>query len=107
MLDEGLVASGGSDCPVESLNPVLGVWSAMTRGGIVPEESIGLDEALDMYTSKAASNGLDDRAFAEGEPADLTLLDTAVAGMHPALFRNVKPLATVVDGSLAHSYGLG
>ncbi|MDG6920060.1 MAG: amidohydrolase [Nitrososphaerota archaeon] len=107
MLREGLVASGGSDCPVESLSPVLGVWSAMTRGGIVPEESVGLDEALGMYTSNAASNGNDDYSLSEGGPADLTILDTAVAGMHPALVRRVKPLATVVDGALAYSYGLG
>ena len=107
MLREGLVASGGSDSPVESLSPVLGVWSAMTRGGIVPEESVGLAEALSMYTSMAVSNGLDDYEFAEGAPADLTLFDSAVGGMHPALFRKVRPLATVVDGALAHSYALG
>jgi predicted amidohydrolase YtcJ len=107
MLREGLVASGGSDCPVESLSPILGVWSAMTRGGIVPEEAIGMDEALSMYTSMAASNGFDDHPFAEGSPADLTLLDSAVAGMHPALFRKVKPFATVVDGVPVHSYGFG
>ncbi|MDG7012633.1 MAG: amidohydrolase [Nitrososphaerota archaeon] len=106
MLSEGLVASGGSDCPVESLSPVLGVWAAMTRGGIVPEEAIGMGEALQMYTSMAVSNGLDERPFAEGAPADLTLLDSAVAGMHPALFRKVKPLATVVEGAPVHSYGL-
>ena len=88
------------------MSPVLGVWAAMTRGGIVPEEAVEMDDALKMYTSMAASNGLDERRFVEGAPADLTLLDSAVAGMHPALFRKVKPLATVVEGTPVHSYGL-
>ncbi|MDG6986034.1 MAG: amidohydrolase [Nitrososphaerota archaeon] len=105
-LDEGIVASGGSDSPVESLNPVLGIWSAVTRGGIVPEESIPLPKALELYTGLAASNGFDVTALEEGGPADFTLFDADVTGMHPALFRKVGVLATVVGGVPVHSFGV-
>ena len=105
MLEEGLVVSGSSDSPVESLSPVLGVWAAMTRGGFVPRERLDLEGALGLYASGARSNGFDDPTFAEGSPADFTVLDSAVAGMHPALFRNVGVLATVVDGAPVHSFG--
>lgn len=101
---EGVVASGSSDSPVETLSPVLGMWASMTRGGSVPEEALGLPAAFAMYTSDARSNGFDDPRF-EGGPADLTVFDSPVGGMHPALFRKVGVLATVVAGSVVHSYG--
>ncbi|MDE1853606.1 MAG: amidohydrolase [Thaumarchaeota archaeon] len=107
MIEEGIVASGSSDCPVESLSPILGVWASMTRGGSVPEESLALEQALSLYTSNAASNGLDesDPHLKEGSPANMTLLDSSTSGMHPALLRKVGVLATVVNGSVVHSYG--
>jgi predicted amidohydrolase YtcJ len=107
MLAEGIVVSGSSDSPIESISPVLGMWASMTRGGSVPEESLGLDEAVALYTSSAASNGFDEAHLAEGAPANLTLLDSDTTGMHPALLRRVGVLATVVDGSAVHSFGSG
>jgi predicted amidohydrolase YtcJ len=108
MLKEGLTTSGGSDSPVESLSPVLGMWAAMTRGGSTPTESLSLDEALMLYTSNSLSNGLDDSStLGEGSPANFTLLDSDTTGMHPALFRKVGVLSTVVDGEVMHSYGGG
>jgi predicted amidohydrolase YtcJ len=107
MVAEGIIASGGSDSPVESLSPVLGMWASMTRGGYAPEEALDFDQALSLYTYNAESNGLDDptTALAEGSPANFTLLDSDTRGMHPALFRKVGVLATVVDGKVVHSYG--
>jgi len=104
MLKEGIVASGSSDSPVESLSPVLGVWASMVRAGIAPEESLTLDEALRLYTSNARSNGLDEVPAAIGSTADFTLLDSMVEGMHPALFRKVGIAAAIVGGSPAYSY---
>ena len=105
MLEDGVVTSGASDSPVESISPVLGMWAAMTRGGMVPEESLGLEGAIALYTSNAASNGFDEGALREGGPADLTLLDSDVTGMHPALLRKVGVSATLVAGTVVHSYG--
>ena len=105
MLAEGVVTSGSSDSPVESLSPVLGMWAAMTRGGSVPEESLDLPGALGLYTSAGASNGFDEASLSEGAPANLTLLDSDVTGMHPALLRKVGVLTTIVEGSAVHSYG--
>ncbi|HME18645.1 MAG TPA: amidohydrolase, partial [Nitrososphaerales archaeon] len=33
MLEDGIVASGSSDAPVETISPVRGMWAAMTRAG--------------------------------------------------------------------------
>lgn len=107
--EEGIEASGSSDSPVESLSPITGMWASMTRGGSTPRESLTLEQALSLYTSNAASNGYDDAdvILKEGAPANLTLLDSDIRGMHPALFRKVGVLATVVDGTAVHSFGSG
>lgn len=107
MVDQGTITSGASDSPIESLSPVLGMWASMTRGGLVPEECLELAQALDLYTSSAGSNGFDEASLSEGTPANLTLLDSDVSDMHPALLRKVGVLATVVDGAVVHSFGSG
>lgn len=107
MLDEGLVASGSSDSPVESMSPILGMWASMVRGGIAPNETLTPVQAFGLYTSNSASNGFDEigQSLVEGGRADMTLFDSDVGGMHPALFRKVGVAATVVDGSAIHSFG--
>lgn len=105
MLEEGIVLSGGSDSPVESLSPVLGVWAAATRGGSNPQENLTLEQAMSLYTANAAANGSDEVLLGEGGAASFTLFDSDITGMHPALFRKVGVLATVVDGVAVHSFG--
>ncbi len=108
MLAEGIVASGGSDAPVESMSPILGIWAAMARGGFAPEESLTLDEALRLYTENGSSNGFDEKGsrLGEGSLANLTLLDSDVEGMHPAMLRKVGVAATVVRGNIVYSYAV-
>lgn len=105
MLAGRIVASGGSDSPVEQMSPLLGIWAAMVRGGFAPRESLSLDEALGLYTSNASSNGSDEvgSGLAEGADANLTLLDSDVEGMHSAMLRNVGVAATIVGGRLVYS----
>ena len=106
MLAEGIVASGSSDSPIESMSPILGMWAGLTRGGADSREKLSLDQALALYTVSARSNGLDSpEGLSEGAAADLTLLDSDISSMHPALFRKVGVLATIVDGTAVHSYG--
>ncbi len=106
LLEAGVVTSGSSDCPVESLSPVLGIWASMTRGASTVSESLSLEQAISLYTASAASNGVDGGwGLSEGGAANLTLLDSDIEGIHPALLRKVGVLATVVEGSLVHSFG--
>jgi predicted amidohydrolase YtcJ len=108
MLESGVIASGGSDSPVESMSPILGMWASMSRGGTNPREALELEQALSLYTTNGQSNGFDDLgALEEGGIASLTLLDSDIEGMHPALLRKVGVLATIVDGSVVHAYAKG
>jgi len=108
MLDEGIISSGSSDSPIESMSPILGMWAAMARRGEDSHEELTLEQAQTLYTVNARSNGFDPlEGLSEGASADLTLLDSDISGLHPALFRKVGVLATIVGGRAVHSYGTG
>jgi predicted amidohydrolase YtcJ len=106
MLEEGIVASGSSDAPVESLSPVLAMWAAMVRPGYPADERLTLDEALRLYTTNASANGFDEEGagIEEGGRADFTLLDSDIEGMHPAMLRKVGVAATIVGGRAVYSF---
>ncbi|MDV3294061.1 MAG: amidohydrolase [Nitrososphaerales archaeon] len=106
LMKDGILTSAGSDAPVETLNPLIGMWAAMVRAGYGAREVLDTQQAVAMYTTNGASNG-HDKAVARvsaGITADLTLLDSDIRDMHPALLRKVAVLATIVGGRLAHSY---
>jgi predicted amidohydrolase YtcJ len=106
MLEEGILASGGSDAPVETISPIVGMWAAMVRAGHAEKERLDLRQALELYTSNAAANGFDEKEalVKEGGRADLTLLDSDVEGMHPALFRKVRAAAVIMGGRIIYAY---
>ncbi len=106
ILGEGIIASGGSDAPVESFSPVVGMWAAMVRAGYGTSEALDIEEAVTLYTANGAMNGFDEKAWGvtEGARADLTLLDSDISGMHPALLRKVAVAATIVAGNPVYSY---
>ena len=82
LLDAGGRLSFGSDWPVSSPNPLLGMYTAIYRrepeslDSLNPYQSITLDEAIRAYTETAAEQiGLDRSARLEpGEPADFVVL---------------------------------
>jgi len=106
MFDGAVTSSGGSDSPIEQMSPMVAAWAAMVRGDFAPQERLSLDEALMLYTSNANSNGFDDTQsdLMEGGTANLTLLDSDLEAMHPAMVRKVGVAATFVDGKLAYSW---
>lgn len=107
LLESGVVTSGSSDAPVEPISPLLGIWAAMVRGGFADAEKLDLEQGVAMYTRNAALNGFDERNLGEvreGAFADLTVLDSNIEGMHPAMLRKVGVAATIVAGKIVFSY---
>ncbi|MDV3277543.1 MAG: amidohydrolase [Nitrososphaerales archaeon] len=106
IMAEGIAASGGSDAPIENINPMIGVWAAMVRAGHAFVERLEGREGLELYTSGSAANGMDDGTdgtIEEGKLANLTLLDSDVSEMHPAMLRKVGVTATIVAGTSVYS----
>jgi len=105
----GARLAGGSDFPVESENPILGFYAAITRrdlsgnppGGWRPEERLSRPEALALFTSDAAFASFQENRRGRIAPdfdADLTIFDrdpmAAPEGEIPA----IRPTLVVVAG---------
>jgi predicted amidohydrolase YtcJ len=101
---EGLIVASGSDCPVEPINPLLGVWAAVARKSF-PEESLTVEEVLKTYTLNAAYASFDEDkkgTIEAGKFADLTILSDDLAKAQPDKIREVKVEMVLVDGKPAH-----
>ena len=107
--DAGAVQAFGSDYPVFPMDPLLGIYTAVTRqlpdgmpvGGWYPQNRIGLDAALWHYTRDAAY-----AAFREGELgtlapgmlADLVVLSDEIVGVDPSALVQSRPVLTIMGG---------
>jgi predicted amidohydrolase YtcJ len=100
----------GSDAPVESPNPWLGLHAAVTRRrsdgspgpeGWYPDQRLTLEEALQGYTTGPAfAAGLEDRSgqLSEGYYADLIVLAESPFHIPPHELYQLKPVETMVAG---------
>ena len=107
--DSGARLALGSDVPVESVDPRLGLQAATTRadtrgnpaGGWHPQEKLTAYEALRGFTLDAAYAGFaDDQvgSLAVGKRADFVLLAQDPLAIAPAELSGMTVQATYVDG---------
>ena len=99
----------GSDFPVESADPRLGLYAAVTRqdldgeppGGWLPDQKLTPLEALRGFTTDAAWAGFMENEvgrLAPGMRADFVLLDADPLGVPARQLPDLKVLSTWVDG---------
>jgi predicted amidohydrolase YtcJ len=97
---------GGSDSPVTPFEPLLGIWSSVTRQthllGVQGREwSISADAALRMYTTGSAYAAFEEDRKGSIEPgklADLVVLDQDPRAVEPEAIREIKVVQTLVGG---------
>ncbi len=109
-LKNGNMLVFGSDAPVESPNPFLGLHAAVTRRradgspspqGWYPEQRLEVAEAIQAYTiAPAYAANMEGRLgrLAPGFLADLILLSQDPYTSPPEALLNIKSLATMVAG---------
>lgn len=109
-LEAGAHLSFGSDAPVESPNPFLGLHAAVTRRradgspgeqGWYPEQCLRLLEALQGFTGGAAyAAGMENRLgrLATGYLADLIVLDRNPFNVETHELQFMQPVRTMVNG---------
>jgi predicted amidohydrolase YtcJ len=109
-LDAGATLAFGSDAPVESPNPFLGLHAAVTRRrtdgspapeGWHPEQRLTMREALEGYTAGAAyAAGLEDRLgrLTPGYYADLIVLEKDPFTCPPDDLLTMQSSATMLGG---------
>ncbi|WP_246606449.1 amidohydrolase [Novilysobacter antarcticus] len=107
--DSGARLALGSDFPVESVDPRLGLYSATTRadaegmpaGGWQPEEKLTAFEALRGFTLDAAYASFDEDQIGSlevGKRADFVVLAQDPLQIDPRQLRELTVLGTYVDG---------
>jgi predicted amidohydrolase YtcJ len=114
LLDSGAVLAFGSDSPVAPLNPLFGVYAAVTRrtlddknpGGWIPEQKISVEETVRAFTYGSAYAEFQDNikgTIEAGKLADFVILSDDIFMIDPVKIRNVKVLSTVMDGKVVYS----
>ena len=113
LLDTDAPLAFGSDWTVAPLDPMLGVYAAVTRrtldgrnpGGWVPEQKITVGEALRAYTSGNAWAMFNEQKWgtlAPGRFADVVVLERDPFAVAPESLGTVKPRYTIVGGKVIY-----
>jgi predicted amidohydrolase YtcJ len=113
MLNAGAMLAFGTDWPVAPLNPLLGVYAAVTRetldgknpGGWFPEEKISLEEALRAYTYGSAYASFQEKekgTIAPGKLGDIVVLSDDLFTIPPDKIKDAHVVLTVVGGRIVH-----
>lgn len=78
MAAAGVRLLGGSDCPVERPDPLVGVAAAVLRPGWDDDEHLTVAQALDLFTAAPRTHFGRPAALAPGAPADFVIVEGAV-----------------------------
>jgi predicted amidohydrolase YtcJ len=103
----------GSDFPVEAVNPMHGLYAAITRQdaegkpreGWLPDQRLSPAEALRGFTLDAAYAGFAETEVGSlevGKRADFVLLSEDPLHATPKGLREARVLATYVDGEAVY-----
>ena len=110
LLDRSTVLAFGTDSPVVDVNSMDVLYSAATRqdpgthepaGGWLPDERIGMAEALRAYTqgsAAAAGRRRELGTLETGKLADIAVLDRNLLACDPEDIQKTKVLATFMGG---------
>ncbi len=114
LLDAGASLAFSSDWNVAEMDPMVGIYTAMTRanldgsGAWIPEETVDLETAIRAYTMGGASVVFAEErrgSITAGKQADLVVLSGdlfAAAEADPRRILDVRVTHTVVDGEVVH-----
>lgn len=117
VLDAGTWLAFGSDCPVETIDPLAGIHAAVTRrradgrpgpDGWIPAQRLTMTEAVHAYTVGAAHASGEAHlkgSLAPGKLADLVVLSGDIFQAPPDDILSAHALMTIVDGQIVHQDG--
>ncbi|MFN0277536.1 MAG: amidohydrolase [Pyrinomonadaceae bacterium] len=113
LLDTGAVLAFGSDSPVAPLNPLLGIYAAVTRrtlddknpNGWIPEQKITVDEAVSAFTYGSAYAEFQENikgTLELGKLADLVIISDDIFTIDHVKIATAKVLTTIMDGKVVY-----
>ena len=113
LLDAKARLAFGSDWFVAPPTPLEGIYAAATRrtldgkhaDGWIPEQKIGVEDALRAYTSGSAYASFEEKkkgTLERGKLADFAMIDRDITRIPPAEIRDARILMTVVGGKIVY-----
>ncbi|MGH9498204.1 MAG: amidohydrolase [Terriglobales bacterium] len=110
-LNHGVHLAFGTDWDVAPLNPMMGLYAAVTRAtldgknpnGWFPEQKLTVEESVRAYTMGSAYAEFQEKAkgsITRGKLADMVILRDDIFAIDPVKIRDVKVLKTIVGGRL-------
>ncbi|OEH91815.1 amidohydrolase [Bacillus solimangrovi] len=112
LLKEGIHCAGGSDAPIEEVNPLLGIFAAVTRAHperpeltYGQEQCLTMFEAIQLFTAGSAyAIGLEEQRgkIEVGFDADFTVLNKDLFQIKHEEILETKVELTVVDGTIMY-----
>ncbi len=113
MLDMGVHLGGGSDCPVESFDPIWGIHCVVNRtdaegnpaGGWHPDQKMTVEEAVALYTTGGSYLSFEENkkgAIVPGYLADLTVLSADIMSTPPERILDIHVDMTVIGGKAVY-----
>ncbi len=111
LLDAGAILAFGSDWFVAPMEPLLGIYGAVTRRtldgkrpqGWIPEQKITVAEAIRAFTIGSAFASFDEKikgSIETGKLADLVVLSGDILTIPPNQIENVKVDVTIFNGQV-------
>lgn len=114
LFESGAIIALSTDSPVGLLNPMYGIYRAVTRihddgnpqGGFIPEQKISLANCLWAYTyGDAYQQGKEQflGSLTAGKKADITVLDKNLFLSEPSEYIGTKAKLTLLNGKIVYS----
>lgn len=112
-LDAGVKVCFGTDWYVAPLNPLLGLYAAVTRrtldgknpNGWIPEQKISIEDAIKCYTINSAYASFEENikgSIEEGKLADMVVLSDDILTINPVKIKDTNVEMTVFDGKIIY-----
>ncbi|MBL8207598.1 MAG: amidohydrolase [Blastocatellia bacterium] len=116
LLDAGAILAFGSDWFVAPMEPLMGIYAAVTRRtldgkrpqGWVPEQKITVAEAIRAYTLGSAYASFDETrkgSIEVGKLADFAVLSADILNINPVEIEKTRVVMTIFDGKLVYERG--
>ncbi|MDQ3688162.1 MAG: amidohydrolase family protein, partial [Acidobacteriota bacterium] len=113
LIDTGATLAFGSDWSVAPLDPLMGIYAAVTRrtlddrhpGGWVPAQKITVEEAVRAYTVGSATAEFTDNekgTIAPGKLADIVILSQDIFQINPIEIEKTRVRMTITDGRVVY-----
>lgn len=113
---DGVPLAFGTDYPVESINPLRGIYACVTRelpgggpqGGWQPQEKLSMDDCLRAYTAGSAFAQFDENqkgTISPGMLADIVVFPVDITRIPPHDLLTTRVAITIAGGRIVYEQG--